>query len=233
MTALTDRTLPLVVDPMDLAPSDDPEALLKEAPRRRRRRNLLRGAAAILLFGIVGLWVATRGGGGGEPGSHSPVITHPKTGNSVTLTSCNASQLVATVGAGQGGPVQDLGGTLLTIANPTGAACEIQTFPKLQLVGSADVVATAPPPGEVHVDLDMRPGPSGAKVANLYWQNWCGNDPRPLTLRVILANGRGTITAPFGSSSSPLPGCTNRSDPTTFIETGGLDTGSLFGTGRG
>lgn len=92
------------------------------------------------------------------------------------------------------------------------------------------MVASTPPSAEVLVDLDMRPGPSGAKRANLYWQNWCGTDPRPLTLRVILANGRGTMTAPFGSSPSPLPVCTNASQQTSFISTGGLDTGSLFGT---
>ena len=193
----------------------------------------LRGCtAAVVVLGIIIAWAATRGGGNAKHSPYLRVNTDPTKSVPANLPSCNVKSLVATIGAGQGGPVQELGGTLLTLTNLSSSACEIKTFPVLRLVGRTGVIATAPPPGQIHVDLDMQPGLSGAKVANLYWQNWCGTDPRPLTLQVILANGRGVAASPYGSTSSPLPACTNSSQSTYFFETGGQDTGSLFGTGH-
>jgi hypothetical protein len=211
---------------------DAARALFEEARRRRRRRHLTRGIAAVALLAVVVTWASTRGGRPVTHNPHAPVTTHPPAHATSGLPSCAADSLVATIASNQGSPVQELSATFLTLTNKSGAACEIRTFPVLKLVGSAGAVATAPPPGEVNVDLAMQPGPSGAKVANLFWQNWCGSDPRPLTLRVILANGRGVVTSSYGATSTPLPACTNSSEPTSLIETGGLDSDSLFGTGH-
>jgi hypothetical protein len=214
------------------AADDGARALFEEARRRRRRRNLLRGIAAVALFAVVGVWAITKGEGRVRHHLHARVTARHPAPTSTSLAPCAADSLVATIADGQGGPVQQLSATLLTLTNKSGTACEIRTFPVLQLVGSAGMRVTAPPPGEVHVDLDMQPGPSGAKVANLYWQNWCAGNARPLTLHVILANGRGALTSPYGNASTPLPACTNSSQPTWLIETGGLDSDSLFGTGH-
>lgn len=120
MKVLTNRPLPQVGVPVDPAPSDDSEALLKEARRRRRRRNLMRNAAGVVVIGVVWLSAAAWGGEDGGHGSHVPVIPHPKTKNSERLPSCNANRLVATVSAGQGGPVQELGELCSPL--PTGQA---------------------------------------------------------------------------------------------------------------
>lgn len=208
------------------------EALFKEARQKRQRRYTARCAAAVVAFGIVISWAATKNGGHANRVPHIRVTTEPSKSIAASLPSCDAKSLLATIGAGEGGSVQELGSTVLTLTNLSASACEIKTFPVIRLVGSTGVTATAQPPGQIHVGLEMQPGPSGAKVANVYWQNWCGTDPRPLTLQVILANGRGVVSSPYGSTSSPLPACTNSSQPTSFFPTGGLDTGSLFGTGH-
>jgi len=65
--------------------------------------------------------------------------------------------------------------------------------------------------------------------ANLNWQNWCGADPRPLALRVILPNRGGMLSTPYGDASTMLPSCTDSAVPASFLAHGSGGPGTLFG----
>jgi hypothetical protein len=146
------------------------------------------------------------------------------------LSSCSAAQLAATLTSIGSAPPQ-LDADLLTITNESASRCEILTFPMLRLLdGVGEVIAMAPPPGQV--DVMVRIPPHASAIANLYWQNWCGTAARPITVQIVLPNRAGTLTAPFGGPGSSLPTCTDPSQASSFVAVGGLDSGSLFGTGH-
>ena len=157
--------------------------------------------------------------------------SNPPAVSSADVQPCSSHSLVAETTPTSSSPAQQLSATLLTVSNKGSSACEIRTFPKLQLVnGAGIVIATASPPGQVDVRVHIPPS-SGA-VATLYWQNWCGAAVWPITLQVVLPDQGGTLSAPFEGPTSSLPSCTSPSQPTSLVATGGLDSGSLFGTGR-
>lgn len=118
------------------------------------------------------------------------------------------------------------GGFILT--NQSSEACELSTTPVFEIVGSNDTVIATSGPSNKAVNDVIQPGE--AQGANLNWQNWCGvADPRPLKLRIILPNGGGTVSGPYGDVSTMLPTCTDSSLPTSFIPHGSGGPGTLFG----
>lgn len=218
--------------PLETQTSDDPEALFKEAKQRRRRVRLAwLGFVVIVVGAVAAICVTVAGtfstGTGKRSHGHSTANLPLAV---AALPPCSSNSLQAAITPTSSSPPQ-VNATLLTLTNKGSSACELMTFPVLKLVdGAGKVIATAPPPGRVDVKVRIRPG-SGA-VANLYWQNWCGTAVPPMELRVALPNQGGTLSAPFLGPSSSLPSCTDSSQLTSLVATGGLDSGSLFGTGR-
>jgi hypothetical protein len=115
-----------------------------------------------------------------------------------------------------------------TLTNQSLAACELSTTPIFELVGSTGIVIASSETSNKAVNDVIQPGE--AQGANLNWENWCQPaDPRPLTFRVILPNGGGSVSSPYGDASTMLPTCTDSSLPTSFIPHGGGGPGTLFG----
>jgi len=210
----------------------DADLLFKEAKQRERRRRLVwLGAVFIVVGAVAAICVTVAGtfstGTGNRPHGHSAA--------NLPLASagpppCSSHSLRAEVTSTSDSPAQ-LNATLLTVTNEGSSVCELFTFPVLQLVdGAGKVIATAPPPGQVDVKVRFRPGSSA--IANLYWQNWCGTAVFPMVLQVVLPNQGGTLSALFAGPTSSLPSCTASSQSTSLVAIGGLDSGSLFGTGR-
>jgi hypothetical protein len=113
----------------------------------------------------------------------------------------------------------------VTLTNVSAVSCGLSTTPVFELVGTAGAVVAT---GSDKVVNDVaRPGE--AQGANLNWQNWCGPDVRPLTLVVILPNGGGTLSSPYGNSSTPLPTCVNSAAPTELFAHGSGGLGTLLG----
>jgi hypothetical protein len=185
----------------------------------------LGGAILVVIALLVPAATGALGGGstktGGAARSHASALNHP---------SCSGEDLQASVTSLL--PSQP-GATLLSIWNKSSRACELSTFPQLRIVDSVGrILATASPPRQVDIDLVLAVGSTEAKVANLYWQNWCSSAVRPIAMRVSIRRGGGTFMMPYGLPSDPLPACTNPGQPTSLMATGGMDSGSLFGTGR-
>jgi Domain of unknown function (DUF4232) len=221
--------------PPENVPSPSPpdaDALFKEAKHRERRRRLLVAGALLAACLVVVAAVVAAGTFSRhvdhQSGGPTAASLHPFP--SAGLPRCSSNSLHAGVTSLSSSPPQ-VNATLLTVTNEGSSACELFTFPVLQLVDGANkVIATAPHPGQADVKVHI---PSGASaIADLYWQNWCGTAQEPLTLHVVLPNQGGTLSSPFGGPTSSLPSCTDPSHTSSLVATGGLDSGSLFGTGR-
>jgi hypothetical protein len=145
---------------------------------------------------------------------------------------CQSSDLGAAVSIAEGAQVAPgLSAGALSVTNESSSACELTAFPVLHLLNSAgEVIAGEVYPNYAKLDLTIQPGSAGAKVAELYWQNWCGINPRPLQVSLVLPNGGGSVNAPYGDAATPLPSCSGSSN-TQFYATGPVDTNSLFGNG--
>jgi hypothetical protein len=223
-----------------LAPPESPscpstpntDLLFKEAKQRERRRRLAWLGLAVIVVGAIAAICMTVAGTF-NTGTSERLLGHGPANlplASAGFPPCSSDSLRAAVTLTSDSSVQ-LNATLLTVTNESSSVCELFTFPVLQLVdGAGKVMATAPPPGQVDVRVRIPPGSSA--IANLFWQNWCGTARLPLALHVVLPDESGTISAPFGGPTSSLPSCTASSNPTSLVATGGLDSGSLFGTGR-
>ncbi len=80
------------------------------------------------------------------------------------------------------------------------ARCVLRGLPAVAIATSAGkllpvkltraaVVSTQP--------VVLAPGRPNAADLVVFWDNWCGRAPGPLTVRVTLPAGRGTVTGPF------------------------------------
>jgi hypothetical protein len=199
-------------------------------PRRRTPASAVLAGVGVLV--VVGILLAATGifGGGVSSQSGGPTSAGTKRFTGGGLPPCRPQTLAARVASTGSSPPQ-LKAALLTITNEGASSCEIFTFPELRLLdGRGKVIATAPPPEQVNVWVQIPPHSSA--IANLYWQNWCGTAERPISLQVVLPNRGGTLSAPFGGPASSLPTCTDSSQASSLMATGGLDSGSLFGTGH-
>ena len=68
-------------------------------------------------------------------------------------------------------------------------------------------------------------------MASLWWQNWCGADPRPVQLRIVVPDDGGVVTAPYGDAATTLPNCFNSRYSLQVSVTAPLSSVSLFGDG--
>ena len=215
--------------PATSAPQTADDLIIEEARRRHRHRLLGVSAVVVVVLGLVGFGIATTFGSSPHRSSGRTLSTRPPS-QAAARPSCSADQLTATLGS-TGSTPRELDAALLTITNDSASRCEIATFPKLRLVdGVGKLIAVAPSPGQVDVRVQLLPHASA--VANVYWQNWCGSAEQPISLQVVLPNRGGMLAAPFGATASLLPTCTDPSRGSSFVAVGGLDSGSLFGTGH-
>ena len=227
------RTLSPSEEGSAMALLDSRQALMPpQQPKQPRRRfRTVVGLAGFGLLAIVAICfivaVTFSTGAGNQSVGRSATCIPPLT--SIGLPPCGSNSLHAVVTSLSSSPPQ-VNATLLTVTNEGSSACELLTFPVLQLVDdAAKVIATAPPPGQFDVRVNIPSGSSA--IANLYWENWCGTAQLPLTLHVVLPNQGGTLSSPFGGPTSSLPSCTDPSHASSLVATGGDDSGSLFGTG--
>ena len=215
---------------VDSRPAPLPPQETKQPRRRSRIVVALIGLGLLAIVAICFLVAGTFRTGAGNQSAGRTANDIPSFASG-GLPPCRSNSLHAGVTSLSNSPSQ-VNATLLTVTNESSSACELFTFPVLQLIDGADkVMATAPPPGQADVKVRIPSGSSA--IANLYWQNWCGTALVPLTLHVVLPNQGGTLSSPFGGPTSALlPSCTDPSHASSLVATGGLDSGSLFGTGR-
>src|ERR1022692_4684137 len=204
---------------------------------RRSIPWILIGALAIATALAIGLGLAeapvTSRTALARPGNPSPESTPatssvPSTSTTTTISAqpCNADSLqLATSEVNTDAP-STLNQGALTLVNQSSAPCELSTTPVIEIVGSTGAVMATTAPGKVVTDL-IRPGK--AQGADLNWQNWCGADLRPLALHVILPNGGGVLSRPYGDVSTMLPKCMNSSLPSDLFAHGSGGSDTLFG----
>jgi len=152
--------------------------------------------------------LARPGGPSPRPTPTTSSVPSPNTTTPITAPPCNTESLqLATSELNTDAP-STLNQGALTLLNQSSAPCELSTTPVFEIVGTTGVVMATTGPGKVENVL-IRPGQ--VQSANLNWQNWCGADLRPLALHVILPNGGGVLSSPYGNASTMLPMCTDSS----------------------
>lgn len=155
--------------------------------------------------------------------THETPITRPK----MDGPRCSANVLAVAISPAAIATPLDLSEAQLTLTNDSSTACELSSVPIFELATPVGTVIETTHPSKVVVNDVIQPGePQGA---DLSWESWCGADPRPLTLRVILPNSGGTISSPYGGSSSTLPTCSDHSDTHDLYALGMGGPGTLFG----
>jgi len=198
---------------------------------------ILIGALAIATVLAIGLGLAEAPVTGrtalARPGNPSPKSTPttssvPSTTTTTTISAppCDANSLqLATSELNTDAP-STLNQGALTLLNQSSAPCELSAIPIFEIVGTTGAVMATTSGGKVVDDL-IRPGQ--AQSANLNWQNWCGADLRPLALHVILPNGGGVLSRPYGDASTMLPKCMDSSLASDLFAHGSGGPGTLFG----
>ena len=114
----------------------------------------------------------------------------------------------------------------ITLFNASSASCLLGVTLALEVLGNTGTVLVSSRVGVVGNDL-IRAGQ--AQGADIGWENWCGPDLRPLSLAVILPDGGGSLSVPFGDDHTPLPGCLDRSQPSQLFAHKSAGFASLFG----
>lgn len=126
-----------------------------------------------------------------NPSSSSTVTTPP--GNQA----CSAATLSVHGGRQGGGAVGEAEGTVL-LTNTGPAPCALSGDPSVSLLasgGSPLDVAAAPPANPALPPVLL--GSMGSATLIVYWSNWCGSPPGPLSIRITLPGDGGTVTGPF------------------------------------
>lgn len=190
-------------------PSLDAEALIREArARQRRRRRWITAAVTVALLGAgLGVGLGTQGGSPSRSPSRHPTAVAP--------APCQATQLSAT-GARQGGGLGSAAGTIVFTDTST-SPCTLQGVPSLQLLDATGRILATPSGGQPSISAArLSPGSSHTASLIVYWFNWCGSAPGPLTMRITLSSGGGTILAPFNGPPAYVPLCTQPGQPSTL-----------------
>lgn len=190
-------------------PELDAEALIREARARQRRRR--RWIALVVTVALLGTGLGVGLGTQGVSPSRSP-SSRPTT---VTAAACQASQLSAK-GSRQGGGFGSAAGTIVFTDTST-SPCTLKGVPGLQLLDATGRVLATPSGGHPSMSaVRLAPGSNHTASLIVYWFNWCGTAPGPLTMRITLTSGGGTILAPFNGPPAYVPLCTQPGQPSTL-----------------
>lgn len=169
------------------------------------------GAAALIL------------GGCGGPSTRAPKRSTTTTGPTTSIVqaqrpACTASQLAAMGGREGGGAQTAHGDVFLTTAGPkcllSGVPTSVELLQTDGTVLNVNYVLITTPPAPQSISLS----PGGTVDLSVSWSNWCGPNPGPLTVRITLPEGTGTISSPFNGPPdyNYLPGCIFPSSPSTL-----------------
>lgn len=201
-----------MIAPPKAPPTDELEALIREARERQwRRRLLLAAGAAIALALGLGLYLLTTSGGGpsatGGPGAPAG------------LPLCRSSQI--SVGRGNPIGVVSFGPTdWLTLTNKSGATCSLSTAgaPTVRITWHGRLLPTREEqrvtlhPGAWQPLRTVRVLRPGGKAGITYlWLNWCGppHSDRPMMTAHLRFDRALSISFPIG----PRPSCRSRGAP--------------------
>lgn len=143
------------------------------------------GLAIVIASCTSGSALQTIEGGSTEP---SPTATAP----------CAAGSVRAH-GGRQGASGQAQG--TVDFTNIGATDCILEGVPAgIQLIqadGTPLDVGVSPPQQPGGPPVVLPPGVPDAADIVVYWSNWCGQPPGPLTIRLDLGGGRGEVSAPF------------------------------------
>ena len=159
-----------------------------------------------------------------SPSNGAASTQHTSAASSTTSTTpsapCMARDLVAEGGSRQN--PNDAGGAIgdVIISNSARAACELHGVPSLQLlqrngpslqIESAKSVSPTLPP------VVVQPGGKSSAEIVFTWENWCKSPPGALEMKIVLAGGRGILTANIsGRLGSYVPTCGRPDTPSVL-----------------
>lgn len=210
------------------------EVTTKAGNRSIRPRWALNGLLLAVVIGSGAALLVIAGAFTGRNATMRPLRSPSATAGSAKpgptpseLRSCNSSELKASVSTTRADP--GLSGGLLSVTNKSANACELRAFSTLQLVSKTGmVIAGEASQDHGAINVTMEPGVGEANVTPVFWQNWCGPDPRPVQVSIVLPNGGGTILSDYGDGSTYLPSCLIPSKPSWFYPERLVGANSLF-----
>jgi hypothetical protein len=204
-----------MIAPPKPPPSEELEALIKEARARQLRRRLL-AAAGIAIAAALGLSVYAFLMGGSVGG-----VT-PASAGRASGPPCSAAQLSATAGW-QGATQSMLGGA--TITNTSGAACSLpggRPAAHISWQGRTLSIQERRPPKPFGPGRPLRVlEPGASTVVYLQWWNYCGarvDLKLPPTVSLRFRDGL-TVTA-TASRQWGVPICNSPDGPSTLFVSG-------------
>ncbi len=117
---------------------------------------------------------------------------------STSFRACDPATLTA-VGGREG--VTGVARISISFTNNGTDPCVLPGVPaKVSLVranGTALALKAATPLGDPTARVVVHPGVKDDAWLTVYWMNWCGRDPGPLTIRVTFTAGGGTVGVPL------------------------------------
>jgi hypothetical protein len=153
------------------------------------------------------------------------------------LAGCSVtSARLASPGQDSVKPSRPVGGAVPAVARCTSAMLRIQAGREGVNVGSRPCILRGPPlvailqsdgkplpvrsmlgPNAALSPVLLRPGKLDAAGLVVYWANWCGRSPGPLSVRVTLQDG-GVVTGSFNGPPdyNLVPPCLKRGQPSTI-----------------
>lgn len=147
----------------------------------------------------------------------SPIATSSP--SPMASSACTSASLEARGGRqGEGGQAQ----VTIVLTNTGPAPCSLGGVPEsLQLVrqDGTPLAVTMLPAGSLSGSpVELPPGRAGAANIVFTWSNWCGTTPGPLTAKMLLGRGIGTLDAPLDGPPGYafVPRCDAPSQPSTI-----------------
>src|SRR5438552_6083576 len=194
----------------------DVAATMLTRARRRGARNAL--------VSVLGAVVIVAGASAGLANLHGAGGTLPESSGSVApLTGCAASDLQGTVSLD--GAMGSVEGSI-DLTNVGGATCTVTGRPAVSIWNSqGQAVAVQVTAGEPQWKANAAPQPQGWPVVSLQpgsaasvrvrWSNACPQLSGPVSWKINLGNGAGTLD-PSSADASFVPPCNGPTEPSTL-----------------
>ena len=183
-------------------------------PLRVPRLALLAGCAALVLAGCT---ASARS----NPVSRPVGPSQPSSRAALAAMSCESAML--RIKAGREGEQDGAHGDI-EFTSVDSRPCVLRGMPKVAIVQEDGIplqVRLVPAPDLSQRSVVLQPGAKDAADLAVFWANWCGRPPGPLSVRVTLPAGGGLITGPFNGPPDYnfVPRCTDSGQPSTISVT--------------
>lgn len=160
--------------------------------------------------------------------SGRPVAVAPLAASARNARLCTAAMLRIRAGREGEGPGAHGDIEFTDVARTRCVLCGLPAVAIATSAGKLLPVTLTRTAGVSEQQVVLAPGRSDAADLVVFWSNWCGRAPGPLTVRVTLPAGSGTVTGPFDGPPDYdfVPQCLDAHQRSTVSVIGAYDAGT-------